>query len=207
MKCELVKEKIDQAIFSPESELSSEEIAHLESCESCRDYHAESLKAAMVIEMVRKEPFLNNPEDLTAHILEAIEKEEQVLVQKTSWLNNNGFLIARNLLAAASICLMIVFGTEQYQVFDKTTKMETWLSQVPGNEYNGNFRNIVRYNTSFNDLKEISLLTSEISNNFGNKLKSKMMLARMSSLAMNYYGSRQFNRFTPSGTSFTNISE
>ena len=147
MKCELVKENIDQAIFSRESVLSSEEIDHLESCDSCRDYHTESLKAGRMIEMVRKEPMLNSPEDLTAHILEAIEKEEQVHVPKTSWLNDNGFLIARNLLAAASICLMIVFGTEQYQVFDKTTKMETYLSQVSGNEYNGNFQNIVRYNT------------------------------------------------------------
>ncbi|MDP2722490.1 MAG: hypothetical protein Q8O72_07030 [Bacteroidales bacterium] len=207
MKCELVKEKIDQAIFNREGVLSPDEIAHLEICDSCLNYHTEGLKAAKVIEIVRKEPFLNNPEDLTAHILEDIENVEQIHVQRTSQFKYKWMPITRNLLAAASICLMIVFGTEQYQVFDKTTKMETYLSQVSGNNYNGNFRNIVRYNTSFNDLKEISLLTSEISNNFGNKLKSKMMLARMSSLAINYYGSRQFIRFAPSGTSFTNKSE
>ena len=84
--------------------------------------------AKKIIGQMQKEPELHDPEDLTKSILSLIDEVDQT--PKSNNSNQKIYWLIRRSLAAASISLMIVFGIEQYILFDKISKMEEYISYV-----------------------------------------------------------------------------
>jgi hypothetical protein len=73
-----------------------------------------------VIGLIRdRQPVLKEPERVTESIMKAIRKEKQLGKSIT-------FLFVQRLLAAASLALMLIFGSEQFVI----VKLETQLSKA-----------------------------------------------------------------------------
>ncbi len=74
----------------------------------------------------RNEPELREPEKLTEDIMLAIQHEEQdrssLHPMKSSRLPR--LILLQRLLTAASVCLFLMFGIEQYMVVDKVNQLE-----------------------------------------------------------------------------------
>lgn len=88
----------------------------------------------------RKEPALKDPEELTDKIMTAIQKMPRVQGQSS---RQHGMVMLKRLLAAASICLFMVFGYEQYLVVDKVGKLEMQNSAIA---QNSNYRSALMLN-------------------------------------------------------------
>jgi len=80
----------------------------------------------------QRQPVLNDPQKLTDDILDAINELETEKKSESSTV----FLTVKRLLAAASVCLMIVFGYEHYVVVEKLIKLEEQMSAAPGVGFN-----------------------------------------------------------------------
>jgi hypothetical protein len=80
-----------------------------------------------LIATVRKrQPILKNPEGLTDDIMNAI-RENSVKNNFDKTKNSGEFpviIILQRLLAAASVCLFLLFGYEEYVVVDKISRLE-----------------------------------------------------------------------------------
>jgi hypothetical protein len=74
----------------------------------------------------KKQPVLNNPEELTEDIMIAIREipQESKSINTDKPVEFRGIIILRRLLAAASVCLFLVFGYEEYVVVDKISRLE-----------------------------------------------------------------------------------
>ena len=184
MNCKLIKEKIDQLVFEKNELTRAEVSGHIESCNSCKEYYRENMAANRIIEVIQKEPCLHDPAGLTNNILTAIDEVEQT--PKSTKINNNGKIIRliRRTLAAASVSLMIIFGVEQYIVFDKIIKLEDAASNISNEPGNISIRNLVHFNTG-NQIAFYKQLTTDKPNNQNHiELRTRIMLARISSITI-----------------------
>jgi hypothetical protein len=80
-----------------------------------------------LIAAVRKrQPILKNPEGLTEDIMKAIRdnSQESKSIKTEKPGEFRAIIILRRLLAAASVCLFLVFGYEEYVVVDKISRLE-----------------------------------------------------------------------------------
>jgi len=199
MKCEMIKEKIDKMIFE-ENELHTAEISsHFENCDSCHFYFTESRKAKNIIGHMQKEPELPDPEDLSKSILSQIDKVEQ-----TSNANNGNhkiYLLIRRSLAAASVCLMIVFGIEQYVIFDKISKMEEHVSSVSAEDKNVNLYNVINYNLGFQAESVNKLFAEGFIIPAHLNLKNKIIRTRLSALIFNKMDNQSINQIMKEASS------
>jgi hypothetical protein len=79
-----------------------------------------------------RKPFLKDPEGLTEDIMNTIRdnpaRKEQDIKKKTRELAT--LIILRRLLAAASVCLLLVFGYEEYVVVEKISRLEKQSSAI-----------------------------------------------------------------------------
>ena len=192
INCELIKEKIDLLIFE-ENEQTNEEISsHIQSCDTCHFYYLESLKAKEIIGKMQKDPVLHDPDSLTNSILHQIEDVYQIPKSNTG--NPKIYWLVRRTLAAASICLMIVFGIEQYILFDKISKMEEYISYV-SIEFkntninielkNGNLYKLLHYNLGFQPESINELISNDLEKSGHSKLKARLIRTRLSGIALN----------------------
>ena len=184
MNCELIKEKIDQLVFEKNELLLAEVSGHIETCNSCKAYYRESMAANKIIGLIQKEPCLHDPAGLTNNILTVIDEVEQI--PKSTKVNNNGKIIRliRRTLAAASVCLMIIFGVEQYIVFNKIIKLEDAASNISDEHSNISIHNLIHFNTGNRIASYKQLTTGKPDNQNHIELRTRIMLARISSITI-----------------------
>jgi hypothetical protein len=86
-----------------------------------------------------KEPVLKDPEELTGNIMEAILKKIEIRTAPVIPVekSNRQLTIILRLLAAASVCLFLIFGYEQYVVVDKIGKLEIQNASISQNKKYG----------------------------------------------------------------------
>lgn len=185
MNCNLTKQKIDHLVFEKDGLLVAEVGIHIESCDSCKLYFNDSISANKMLDLLKREPKLHHPINLTNSILSVIEEEDQF--QNTTKINGHHkiLLIVRRSLAAATVSLMIIFGTEQYIVFDKILKLETITSKISNENENISLQKILQYNTGRHIDFYKQLIAKGSDNPNYRKIKTRFMLARLSSISMN----------------------
>ena len=201
MKCELIKEKIDILIFEENKQLNSEISSHIKSCITCKLYFTESMGAKKIVRQMQKEPELHNPNDLTKNILSLIDDIDQT--QKSNSSNQKIYWLIRRSLAAASISLMLVFGIEQYILFDKISKMEEYVSYI-SIEYknvnlnielkNGSLYNLLHYNLGFQPESFNKLFAKDLNSPDHLKLKARLIRTRLSAIAINNFDNQRINQ-------------
>jgi hypothetical protein len=137
MKCSHVRIEIDRMVYEGGPEPGSEIYRHIGSCSSCTRYLEESRLAAGKIAGIRHmEPILENPEDLTENIMKAISGSSKENIFKITGKRGKlpFIIILQRLLAAASVCLFMVFAYEEYILVDKISLLEKQhaaISQIP----------------------------------------------------------------------------
>ena len=213
INCELIKEKIDLLIFEKNKQLNEEISSHIQSCDTCHSYFMESLRAKKIIGQMQKEPELHNPEELTKSILSQIDEVGQT--PKSNNSNQRIYWLIRRTLAAASISLLIVFGIEQYILFDKISKMEEYISYV-SIEFkntnfniklkNGNLYKLLHYNLGFQPESINDIFSEDLKNSDHSKLKARLIRTRLSAIALNKIDNPGINQImqTASARSNTN---
>ncbi len=199
--CELIKDNIDLLIFEENEQLSVEMSNHIKSCNGCQSYFTESLRAKKIIGQMQKEPELRDPNDLTKSILNQIDEVGQI--PKSNNGNPKIYWLVRRTLAAASICLMIVFGIEQYILFDKISKMEEYVSHI-SIEYknanlnielkNGNLYNLLHYNLGFQPESINKFFTKNLNSPDHLNLKARLIRTRLSAMAINNLDNQRINQ-------------
>ena len=184
MKCERIKQKIDELIFENNEMFAKEDTNHITNCNSCRSYLDESISANSTLEQMKKEPKLHNPDELTNNILSIIENVDQIPRAK---IKNNYKIIrlARRSLAVASVGLILIFGIEQYIVFDKIQKLEDTTSKIANEQINISYQNVILYNTGMQIESFKEILNKEPNKQFHRKIKIRIILARLSALSIN----------------------
>ena len=131
MNCDIVKKKIYERIYSKIEDIDNEIIQHIGNCPDCSAYHQECSSAQKLTSFLnQRQPVLNNPQELTNNILDKIDGLDAEEENK----NHSKFVIIKRILVAASICLMIVFGYEHYEVVEKLVKLEEQMSKVRENK-------------------------------------------------------------------------
>ncbi len=127
MECSKVRKEIDRFVYQPDPDPAAEIIRHVNSCKECAQYLEKSRLAAGRIAAVRnRTPILKNPEGLTEDIMNVI-RENSVKNNFDKTKKSGEFpvvIILRRLLAAASVCLFLLFGYEEYVVVDKISRLE-----------------------------------------------------------------------------------
>jgi len=136
MNCTKAKEKIDQLVFENDAQLLQEVEHRIAACESCSDYFKDSFPAARLFAALKNtEPKLDKPVDLTNAILSDIDNLEQEGPLVNSKAKSDSPQLAAifiRMLAAASVCLLLVLGVEQYKVVTKVRKLETAVNLTNG---------------------------------------------------------------------------
>ena len=177
MKCEKVKQHIDQYFMEGFMELDPDTGLHIERCQDCQMYFKSHKKAKYLITNLHDfEPVLIDPEGLTEDIMEAVGNSTTHLdtIDKVKPANIFQNVIFRRLLSAAAIILFALFGFEQYLVLDKINRLETQYQNISGNRFSGDDGRIYRsWETrtlrNFNQLKtnnrELFKKISTINNN------------------------------------------
>lgn len=133
MNCNDIRLEIDEHFDNNKEHISSGIKQHIANCPSCAQYFDASLLTNKLSEKLKvTAPFLSNSDKLTDDILNAISntdtRSETDAVLKG---NENHFLIfAQRFFAAASVCLFLVFGAEQFIVVNKITTLENKLSGI-----------------------------------------------------------------------------
>lgn len=185
MNCSLIKQKIDQLIFEKDSLTTNDVSEHIESCDSCKSYFNKSISTNKMLNLLKREPKLHDSAELTKSILSAIENEDQIQ-NKTKKIGHQRILqIVRRSLAAASVCLMLIFGIEQYIVFDKILKLENATSKISNDHENISLQKMVQFNTGMQIDFYKQLIITGFDNPNHKKIKTRLMLARLSSISMN----------------------
>ena len=86
----------------------------------------------LIAEVRGREPVMKNPEGLTEDIMNAIQGipagSDSARIKKTTELP--AVIILRRLLAAASVCLFLVFAYDEYVVVDKISSLEKQCSAI-----------------------------------------------------------------------------
>jgi hypothetical protein len=86
----------------------------------------------LIAEVRGREPVMKNPEGLTEDIMNAIRGipagRDSARIKKTTELP--AVIILRRLLAAASVCLFLVFAYDEYVVVDKISSLEKQCSAI-----------------------------------------------------------------------------
>ena len=128
MKCKDFREEIDQSVFEKVFIPSDEISEHAALCDSCRKYYEKAIKAGNIMDIVRRsDPVLKEPARLKTNILATIAggNEQMAKYAGTGSSFNRRILMLQRLLAAASVCLLLTFGFEQYVIIERITKLET----------------------------------------------------------------------------------
>ena len=104
----------------------------------------------------RNEPELREPEKLTEDIMLAIQQEEQERSSLYPMKSNRlpRLILFQRLLTAASVCLFLMFGVEQYMVVDKVNQLEQQNRSVTYFSYAQFTSRIVRSGIPISELQK-----------------------------------------------------
>lgn len=129
MKCKEIRSILDNNFGQLKSQLDSETLLHLDSCENCRNYYQSISAANEVISALQStEPILFDPHALTDKIMMDITNVQH---QHSIKSNRSRILVwGQKLIMAASVCLLLTFGFEQYIVVNKIVALENKLSNI-----------------------------------------------------------------------------
>lgn len=124
MKCKHVKQNIDHFLLEKRGPLTKKTSHHISECPDCREHYESTLLISSLSGSLReKEPTLSDPSLLTENIMLGINQ----IVEKKSTHTSIVFFTSINIqrfLAAASICLFLIFGYEQYRILSKINQLE-----------------------------------------------------------------------------------
>ena len=133
MNCKTVREKIDQLVFEKNDDLMKDVEKHIQECSECRIYMQESLADAQRIEKIQKAtPVPSDALDLTNSIMNSVENLEQENFSTSSTKSTQLSLLPLlvRVLAAASVCLLLVLGVEQFAIVKKVRTLEAFNHKV-----------------------------------------------------------------------------
>ena len=104
----------------------------------------------------KSEPSLHEPEKLTEDIMSSIQDEEQERPSLRSVKSNRmpRLILFQRLLTAASVCLLLTFGIEQYMVVDKVNQLENQNSSVTYFSYTQFASRVVRSGIPISELQQ-----------------------------------------------------
>jgi len=181
MNCDFVKRKINEWVYANIKQLDDELIRHMVDCPGCKSYYEECRSARKITTLlIQQQPVLNDPQKLTNDILDTLNELEPEK-QSTGF---KIFVTAKRFLVAASVCLFIVFGYEQYVVIGKMIELEEQMSAVPSVPINSShYRKIMSYYPDLGIELIKSKLASGVSESQGNDLKSLFMIASLSAIS------------------------
>mgnify|MGYP006935329872 CR=1 FL=1 len=147
-----------------------------------------------IIKKMTQEPIMVDADELTANILAGIDREEQYPAEGKG--RSRTISIIQKSLAVASVIIVLIFGIEQYIVINKVTQLEIKVSNIAHEKSNISFGNFVNYNTSMMlpDIKKIRI--EKYPANLKKNLKTKIMLSRLGSLAINHANNIQVRSIT-----------
>lgn len=117
--------------------------------------HNKRLDPERLIAALRaKEPELKDPEELTGNIMEAIRKKAEIRTAPVPPVEkpNRQLTLLLRLLAAASVCLFMVFSYEQYVVVDKIGRLEIQNASISQDK---------KYKTAIRTSQVLNLLKSD----------------------------------------------
>lgn len=173
-------ERIDSLVFEQGTELDEETLLHLRTCPSCRNYLEEARQAGGILGLLRRsEPVLQDPDQLTLEILQQVRNHPNgtpYRLHRTPARRSTLHLLER-MLAAASVCLILVFGFEQYTVVEKIRRLEiqqTSEARRPGLPVSSLYLNTAGL-SPFEAGKAIRFRSTEIASAFG-LLKKRLNL-------------------------------
>ncbi|MEA3479379.1 MAG: hypothetical protein U9R60_14415 [Bacteroidota bacterium] len=149
--------------------------------------------ANKILESLRtNDPILQDPGQLTDSIMNAIQDKRPASNRHPGTIS-----LVYKLLLAATVCLLMVFGVEQYLFVDRVQKLEDRASSItkehtkkPG------FKIIFSLNTGIKFEYVETLLKPDESKIFKKGIKTRLKLARLSALDMqgfNLKGLKQLN--------------
>ena len=142
MNCDFAKRKVNDIIFSNIEHVEEELNQHLNICQDCNAYYENCKSERKIISFLKQsEPILEDPHKLTDDILDSLdgfESEKQNLRFKF-------FNTAKRVLVAASVCLIIVFGYENYVVVEKLIRLEEQMTTASGNAANTSLNHNIQY--------------------------------------------------------------
>ena len=177
MNCEETRNLIDRNVFESQPDLERHIAIHIEDCDNCKQYYEEAVESVQIIQTLRKsKPYLDRPEALTNEIMQLISQNP---VQEPSG-NSSPRIITRALrfLAAASVLLFIVFGTEQFIILGKIQSLEASIKQVSKKR---NYRASQFHVFPFKEKQLIHLLQTQqsILKTESSGLRHKLLVARL----------------------------
>jgi hypothetical protein len=130
MNCNDANEALERMMFE-EVQIDSALTDHLGNCLSCNQVYKDTMKSKEVFELIRlSEPMLSDPVGFTDSILSALppEKRKPTVVP----------LFFKQMLAASSVALFLLFGYEQYGVVSKVSALEKQFSVIREDSGNSN---------------------------------------------------------------------
>jgi hypothetical protein len=137
----------------------------------------EELVSGIIAGIRQKEPILENPEGLTEDIMKAIREVKKEnppgIIGKSG--KSPVLTILLRLMAAASVCLFLIFGYEEYVVVDKISNLE---------KQNAAISHSSQYHTALQLKKAMSILASdpEMLNRYKEIKSRKMYFSTLSPL-------------------------
>ena len=181
MKCDFVKGKIYEWVYSDVHQLNDEQIQHIADCPDCNSYYKDCRTTKKITSLLnQQQPILNDPQKLTNDILDTLNEPGP---EKHS-VRFKRFNTAKRFLAAASVCLIIVFGYEQYIITDKMIKLEEQMLAVTATPVNiSHYKEILRYYPTHGFEAVKSKLASRVIESQDKGLKSIFMMASLSVLS------------------------
>jgi len=137
-----------------------------------------------------KEPVLKDPDQLTNDIMTAIQDDRPVPIP-----SNRNISISYRLLVAATVCLLMVFGIEEYIFYDKVKSLEKQASIISKVEKSRpGLRSIIAYNVGVQN-KVIELMMKPGASNLVKlPIKTKLRMARLYSLDIEGFQLRELIR-------------
>ena len=199
MNCESVQRNIDSFLLEKKRPLTQNESNHIAECPSCREYYDSTFLLLKLANTLKEnEPTQKNASSLTESIMLEINKETEskpVKKQNTIFTSLN----FQRLLAAASICLLMIFGIEQYRVLDKIEKSETANSSISNYPQNltGTFEGLILLKLKFQN-KNFEKILKETGPGLQN---NKEFLAATSNFKNGNFSKKELNDFL--GTNFS----
>jgi hypothetical protein len=114
----------------------------------------ESTKLAedLIDRIRRREPVLRDPDGLTDNIMAMLGDKKTARLTTSDRQRGKAIIIIQRLLAAASVCLLLVFGYEEYVLVDKISRLE---------KQNASIAQFSQYEVALKLNKAVSILSSK----------------------------------------------
>jgi len=148
---------------------------------STKKKEIEELVSGTIAGIRQREPILENPEGLTEDIMSAIRENKKanpaVIIEKP--VKSAVLTLAIRLMAAACVCLFLLFGYEEYIVVNKISRLEKQNSAISQSS---------RYQVALQLDKAVKIIASdpEMLNQY-KEIKSRKMLLSKLFMAAIYY--------------------